>query len=1011
MTIFMLWALVQDEPEFAARKLQAPPGFKVVLFAAEPDVVNPIGLDVDDRGRVWLAETRRYNTSALYVKQHGHWYFDDLACRTLDDRIGVARKFLGPQATRLEVDSEVVRVVEDLDGDGVADTSRIFADGFRSLLDGCASGVLVRGNDVWLANVPSLWRLADPGKTGKATERRELSRGYGVRFGNSGHDLHGLVFGPDGRLYFSMGDRGLHVSDAVSAPDQGAVLRCDPDGTNLELYATGLRNPQGLVFDADGNLWTCDNNADMGDPARWIHVVEGGDYGWRVGYQYATDPWGAQTLKPGHALVIPRDTPWTVEEVWKGAAPYALPPAGTVSNGPCGIAYDPGTGFPAPYRGRFYLCDFPGGVHSLSVAPRGASYALETSERFLWGGWPTDCRFGPDGALYVADWVYGFPMTGKGRVFRVVPDNADAVGVEVRRLLAEGLGDRDPLPYLGHADLRVRFLAQRALRSFETATASANPRVRLHAVWGLRERGDVKGLLPLLKDPDATVRGRAAQMLGDLRAAEAFDAVLPLVKDAQPQVRMRAMIAAGKIGGAKARGAALEFLKTTGGDPFLRHAGVFALAAGGDPGPQPDADRLGLILALRRLASPRLAEFLKDPDPDLAFEAGRAIHDVPVTAALGALADLLQGPCPERLRLRAMSAAFRRGTAADAEALARIGDAEALKALAAWATPASRNRLTGLWQPLDARDAGPAREAVRKAWPGLKVSSESIRAAAALGLKETAPGIEAEARDARRAPALRIDALQALLRLGAGAGALAAALEDPDAVLQREAVRLSSALEAGLAVPKLESLAGSASIPVRQAAIRALGARGILRGFAERLKAGTLEPALRLDVREAAGLPAEEGWADVVEGGDAEMGRRIFFDRSTVACLRCHRVNGTGGGVGPDLSKVGAERTREQLVESIVDPNKVIVQGFGQELVKTTADTIEAGRVKSETAEELVLIGADGRDRVIPKSRIAGRKPGLSAMPADLIKSLTKRDLRDVVEYLSGLGKAIGERR
>src|SRR6185369_5013683 len=186
-------------------------------------------------------------------------------------------------------------------------------------------------------------------------QRKSLSYGYGVRYNFLGHDLHGLRFGPDGKLYFSIGDRGLHVQTKegkiLDNPDSGSVLRCDPDGSNLELFATGLRNPQELAFDDYGHLFTGDNNCDFGDPARFLYVVEGGDTGWRVGFQHiktprATGPWLAEKLPELDA---------------SNTGLYLIPPFAHIASGPAGLTYYPGTGLPEKYKGHLFLCDFRAG--------------------------------------------------------------------------------------------------------------------------------------------------------------------------------------------------------------------------------------------------------------------------------------------------------------------------------------------------------------------------------------------------------------------------------------------------------------------------------------------------------------------------------------------------------------------------------------------------------------------------------------------------------------------------
>ena len=180
-----------------------------------------------------------------------------------------------------------MRLVEDTDHDGVADKSSIYADGFNSELDGIASGVLARHGKVWFTNIPSLWLLE--GETGNV-KKTELLRGFGVRYNFTGHDFHGLALGHDGKIYFSIGDRGMHVKNkegkVIAYPDEGAVFRSNPDGTELELVHRGLRNPQELVFDEHGNLFTGDNDSDQADMERLVYLVEGGDSGWRVGYQH-----------------------------------------------------------------------------------------------------------------------------------------------------------------------------------------------------------------------------------------------------------------------------------------------------------------------------------------------------------------------------------------------------------------------------------------------------------------------------------------------------------------------------------------------------------------------------------------------------------------------------------------------------------------------------------------------------------------------------------------------------
>ncbi|KAJ3053094.1 hypothetical protein HK102_011781, partial [Quaeritorhiza haematococci] len=442
----------------------------------------------------------------------------------------------------------------DRDGDGKADHAQVFAEGFDGPETGIAAGVLTRKGDVYFTSIPELWLLKDADGDGRADERKSLHAGFGVHVGFLGHDLHGLILGPDGRLYFSIGDRGFNVKTPdgreLIALDSGSVLRCDLDGSNLEIFATGLRNPQELAFNDTGDLFTVDNNSDGGDKARFIHLIEGGDSGWRIGYQFLE--------KPNSRGI------WNAEKMWtpelEGKPAYQLPPLANFSDGPSGLAIYPGVGLNDGEKGRFYLSDFRGaaatsGVRSFATRPKGASFELVEPKQFLWGLQATDCDFAPDGALYVSDWVKGWGKTGKGRIWRVSDPAAanDPRVAEVKRLLAEGFDTRsneDLGRLLAHADRRVRQEAQFALAdrvksatgaeafaTLQEAARTAEGYGRLHAIWGLGQvrrasvddphleiqraqfahfrREAAPTLLALLKDPDAEVRAQAAKVLAE----------------------------------------------------------------------------------------------------------------------------------------------------------------------------------------------------------------------------------------------------------------------------------------------------------------------------------------------------------------------------------------------------------------------------------------------------------------------------------------------------------------
>jgi quinoprotein glucose dehydrogenase len=241
------------------------------------------------------------------------------------------------------------------------------------------------------------------------------------------------------------------------------------------------------------------------------------------------------------------------------------------------------------------------------------------------------------------------------------------------------------------------------------------------------------------------------------------------------------------------------------------------------------------------------------------------------------------------------------------------------------------------------------------------------------------------------------------------------ALQAEDMVVLLEGLRHVKLVKDPSISGRLDRIATSGHpIPVRQAAVAALGAMGD-DDTLETVFDHSPSPEIMLDLLEAMSKrPALKAKAEkyrasnpptveLIQGGDAAAGRRIFLERSDVQCVRCHTIGNEGGQVGPPLTKIAEQKTREYLLDSILTPNKQIAEGWGQTAFQLQNDSVEAGRVEKETDAAVTLILPDGQRKSIAKGDIKARKAALSSMPEDLAKNLSKRDLRDLVEFLSTL--------
>jgi len=635
------------------RIIKVPPGFEWDLYAWEPLVADPVAFAIDEQGRIFLAESERQERGVEDNRHQPYWLLDDLTNETVEDRLRMYEKWAEKREGGMDHYTrwaDRVRVLLDPGEDGRPTRSVNFSGDFREPLDGTNAGVLARDGEVWVTCIPTLWRFRDTDGDGVADERDRIFDGFGVRIALRGHDMHGLVFGPDGRLYWSIGDRGYHVTlpdgRVLADPKSGAVFRCEPDGTNLEVFCTGLRNPQELAFNRFGDLFTGDNNSDAGDKARIVWCVDGGETGWDMNYQTVE---GANQRGP-----------WNQERIWKLwsdedatdplRAAWTLPPLAHVGSGPSGLVAYPGTGLDERYRDALFMCDFLGDrrssrVLAMTVERDGAGYTVTDVHPFVSDVLTTDVDFDWHGRMVISDWDATWESNGKGQIYRVwdprfanTPEARDLAA-----LVAKGFRDRSDeelARLLAHPDMRVRLRAQwelakrfpksvpllapmaradlAACRTFDIALDALPIEARLHAIWGLGqqlralERTSIEAqseerqasidgaaelsatLVSLLGDEDAEIRTQAARVLGEaatatrgerndaLRAA-ALDPLIGLATDEDPRVRMAAATALGRLGSKEAIPALVAILwENEDSNPYLRQAAAVALARIGD---------------------------------------------------------------------------------------------------------------------------------------------------------------------------------------------------------------------------------------------------------------------------------------------------------------------------------------------------------------------------------------------------------------------------------------------
>jgi len=1079
---------------------QVPQGMKVDLWADASQTKNPSHFTFDSKGRMYICEIDRWRRGVDDIRERPYMLLDDILINSSEDRMAMFRKHLDkhPMEWYTSV-SDRIRLVEDRDGDGRADHALVYADNFKDALDGPGIGIIERDGIVYYTNIPNLWMLKDSNDDGVADERQVIQDGFGIRMSFSGHDMHGLIWGPDGKLYWSIGDRGFSIKTKEGKtfhhPNEGGVLRCDADGSNVEVFCRGLRNPQELAFDDEGNLFTADNDGDHGDLERISYIVEGGDYGWHAGHQAIMSFRDKYPLRSYSYVKEKRMmTDWLVSDmslIDNGKQPaFQLPGVGQIEGGPSGFLYNSGRNMGDAYFQKYFVIHFRGSIARTNVTmfnmlENGAGFKTTNHELFFRGSNVVDLEIGPDGKMYFSEYNEGGWLNQNvGSIFAFYyPDQIAKPEIkQIAKILTSDFktySEDELYDFLSIEDLRVRQRAQfecakrgsKGLAAFNKALASNdNVLRRLHGIWGIsqmayKEPNLLSTLLPYMNDPEAKVRIQTARVLGDHNYEKSIDALITALKDSHPRVAMYAAIGLGRMKVSKANDDLLALLERNNDqDRYLRHGAVMGLtgigslealnAAKSHPS---KAVRMGVLLCMRRLNNPSIAHFLNDRDTAIVDEAIRAINDVQIDGAQEALAQKIEAyfpsktfekqdtPIRELLQFRLVNANFYGGKKIHAERLLTYASnpdlsirirQEAIAALEAWFDETPLDTTTGMPRANtvardDIKDVILAQ--LKKVFASAQgdLLAQVTRLAKnndyPFGKEELLVQIKDTAIDA----SVRLESLK-ILEIK-NPEALTPLL--PELTLDKnfsiKTFALSQVLKNDLnqGIDTLKHWIEQDGLKEKQWSFSKLGelqdekSKSILEHYFDEFLSQKCSPELHLDIITAArnrkesslqnkvsnydatlvGKPALERHHTELMGGDVNEGNNIFLNHGIAQCVRCHKVNGFGADVGPDLSVIGKEKSRTYLLESIVAPNANVAPGFGLMTLNLKSGESLAGLfMQDDPTNGIKLKMADGKAKFFKHTDIASKTDPISGMPPmELL--LKPHEIRDLVAYLASL--------
>ncbi len=955
-------------PAEEKKTFQIPPGFQIDLVASEPQVIDPVAMAFDETGRLFVAEMRGYPNG------------------------GVGRG---------KISSGVIKVLEDRDGDGIYETSTVFADGLRF-----PTSVMPYKKGLLVAVAPELIYLEDSKGDGKADTRRTLYTGFGVD--NIQQLLNGLQWGLDNWVYGCAGSNGGSVQ-SVERPDAPPVvlrnrgIRFHPDVPG-SLEATSGGGQYALAADDWGHWFTNTNSQHLRQIVLPDHYLKRNPY--------LVVP--AVTLDiPDHGdacqvFRISPFEPWRIERTRRRKDDPAmrarlpateLVPGGFITSACSPVVYTADT-FPPEYQGNTFICDPANNlIHRDRLEPSGAVFKavrVDANKEFLAStdNWfrPVCLTIGPDGALYVADFyreVIESPLSlpddikkqlnlessGHGRIWRISRQgHRPGPSPNLRKLSTAEL-----VAALERPNPWWRFTAQRLLVENQKKDSvpaleklieqALLPSAKAHALWTLQALDSLSADLVVraLADSNAGVREQAL-ILAEPRSPTLQPKMTAFARDTDPMVRFQAAFSLGAVPGKEATNALIAILEHDRSDPWT----VTAVLS--------SANRKELDL-LSHLAGSQ--NWNKNTGHETLDVYKRLASLIAAKGDPTELASCLRLVAEHGGRVDGSQSAMLEGFG---EGLARSG-----RSLDKW------------WQQ-PPKELEPSLEAVRKL---IGQASQT-----ALDQKQNLE---------QRQAALRLLAFGQFAQVRETLSALL--LPSEPLPLQLAAVRALSSHDDKEVANVLLGASSSSGPAVRREIIEAQFARKdrlitLLKALEDgRIRPADLEPSRREQLKRHADssiraradkifkTTSSSDRLKVVDGyrtaltmaSDTARGKAVFQR----VCASCHRLENVGNEVGPDLLSALRTKTAETLLSDVFDPSKEVDPRFLNYMVTTRDGRSFTGMIAAESANSITLRRAEKAEDSILRNQIdLVAATAKSLMPENLEAQLTRQDFADVVAYL-----------